>query len=145
VVLGSRGFGPLPRAVMGSVSSNVVRHSHTSVLIVRGEGVGEKDRLPGTILVAIDGSREVTAATQTAVEIANGTDSDLHVLYALETEPYIPHLGPEAWEGWQAALARVKKTPGRGYTSRLSASRPKEGRACRHTSCSANQTRRSLS
>jgi nucleotide-binding universal stress UspA family protein len=35
IVLGSRGLGPLRRAVMGSVSTSVVRHAHSSVLVVR--------------------------------------------------------------------------------------------------------------
>lgn len=39
IVLGSRGRGGIPRALMGSVSDNVVRHAHCPVLIVRGENV----------------------------------------------------------------------------------------------------------
>ena len=35
IVLGSRGLGPLRRALMGSVSDSVVRHTHCPVLIVR--------------------------------------------------------------------------------------------------------------
>jgi nucleotide-binding universal stress UspA family protein len=35
IVLGSRGLGPLRRALMGSVSDSVVRHAHCPVLIVR--------------------------------------------------------------------------------------------------------------
>jgi nucleotide-binding universal stress UspA family protein len=37
VVLGSRGIGLLRRALMGSVSSSVVRHTHCSVLVVRDD------------------------------------------------------------------------------------------------------------
>src|SRR3712207_4825229 len=33
VVVGSRGLGPLKRALMGSVSESVLRHAHTSVLV----------------------------------------------------------------------------------------------------------------
>jgi nucleotide-binding universal stress UspA family protein len=36
IVLGSRGLGPLRRALMGSVSDSVVRHAHCPVLVVRG-------------------------------------------------------------------------------------------------------------
>jgi nucleotide-binding universal stress UspA family protein len=36
IVLGSRGLGGVRRALMGSVSDSVVRHAHTSVLVVRG-------------------------------------------------------------------------------------------------------------
>jgi len=35
IVLGSRGVGPLRRALMGSVSDSVVRHAHSPVLVVR--------------------------------------------------------------------------------------------------------------
>jgi len=35
IVLGSRGLGPLRRALMGSVSASVVRHAHCPVLVVR--------------------------------------------------------------------------------------------------------------
>jgi nucleotide-binding universal stress UspA family protein len=35
IVLGSRGLGPLRRALMGSVSDCVVRHAHCPVLVVR--------------------------------------------------------------------------------------------------------------
>ena len=37
VVMGSRGFGGIRRALMGSVSDSVVRHAHCPVLVVRGE------------------------------------------------------------------------------------------------------------
>jgi nucleotide-binding universal stress UspA family protein len=37
IVLGSRGLGPLRRALMGSVSDSVVRHAHCPVLLVRPE------------------------------------------------------------------------------------------------------------
>ena len=35
IVLGSRGRGPLRRALMGSVSDSVVRHAHCPILVVR--------------------------------------------------------------------------------------------------------------
>jgi nucleotide-binding universal stress UspA family protein len=37
IVMGSRGLGGVRRALMGSVSSSVVRHAHCLVLIVRPE------------------------------------------------------------------------------------------------------------
>ena len=37
VVVGSRGFDLLRRALLGSVSESVVRHAHCSVLVVRGQ------------------------------------------------------------------------------------------------------------
>ena len=56
VVVGSRGLGPLRRALMGSVSETVVGHAHCSVLVVRGEDHDE-GYLPGRVLLALDGSK----------------------------------------------------------------------------------------
>ncbi|HEX2728739.1 MAG TPA: universal stress protein [Rubrobacteraceae bacterium] len=36
IVVGSRGLGPLRRALVGSVSGSVVHHAHCPVLVVRG-------------------------------------------------------------------------------------------------------------
>ena len=103
VVLGSRGLGSLRRALLGSVSSSVVRHANGSVLVVRGE-----QGLPGRILLATDGSGEARTAREAAVEIAAATGSELHILYVLDTRPYRPYPGPEMWEGWEAVLERAK-------------------------------------
>jgi nucleotide-binding universal stress UspA family protein len=84
IVVGSRGLGLLNRALMGSVSSSVVRHAHCSVLVVRD---GEGDYLPGTILLAVDGSEEASAAARTAVELAERMDSELHMVYVGEITP----------------------------------------------------------
>jgi nucleotide-binding universal stress UspA family protein len=97
VIVGSHGFGPFKRVLLGSVSDSVVRHAHTSVLVVRGEA----HRLPGRVLLAIDGSEESHLATKSAVEVAGATGSELHVLSVLETAqllPYMPYPGFEAWE-----------------------------------------------
>ncbi len=100
----------MKRAVMGSVSESVVKHAHCPVLVVRGYGDEGKEYLPGRILLAFDGSKEATAAAQAAVEIASGTGSELHVVYVLQPERYMPyHPGPEAWE-WEANLARAKRS-----------------------------------
>jgi nucleotide-binding universal stress UspA family protein len=97
VIVGSHGFGPFKRVLLGSVSDSVVRHAHTSVLVVRGE----VHRLPGRVLLAIDGSKESHHATRAAVEAARAAGSELHVLSVLETAqllPQMPYPGPEAWE-----------------------------------------------
>jgi nucleotide-binding universal stress UspA family protein len=107
VVLGSRGLRPLKRALIGSVSDSVVRHAHGSVLVVRGNG-RERDYLPGRILLALDGSREAAAASRTAVEIANATGSELHILFALFTSETLPYPYPYARERWEARVERAK-------------------------------------
>ena len=40
VIMGSHGFGPFKRVLLGSVSDSVVRHAWCSVLVVRGEDRG---------------------------------------------------------------------------------------------------------
>jgi nucleotide-binding universal stress UspA family protein len=97
VIVGSHGFSPFKRVLLGSVSDSVVRHAKTSVLVVRGEA----DQLPGRVLLAIDGSKESHLATRAAAEVAGATGSELHVLSVLETAqllPYMPYPGFEAWE-----------------------------------------------
>jgi len=103
VVLGSRGFGSLKRALLGSVSNGVVRHTHSSVLVVRGSGEG--DQPPGRILLAVDGSGEAAAAAEAAVEISSATGSKLHVLSVLRS----PYPGPETWDIGEERLKRVRR------------------------------------
>jgi nucleotide-binding universal stress UspA family protein len=107
VVVGSRGLGPIRRALMGSVSSSVVRHAHCPVLVVRNSGGGSE--LPRKILLAFDGSGEAQLAARAAVEITGADNSELHVLYTMQTERYRPYPGPEVWEGWEANLERAKR------------------------------------
>jgi nucleotide-binding universal stress UspA family protein len=86
IVLGSRGLGPLKRALMGSVSDSVVRHAHCPVMVVR-DGEREGDYLLGKILLALDGSKEAHAAALTAVELADRMDSELHIVHVGEVRP----------------------------------------------------------
>ncbi len=111
VVLGSRGLGPLKRALMGSVSLSVVRHAHCPVLVVRGNARNGRagEGVPGRILLAVDGSREATAAREAAVRISNASDSELHVVFVLPTESYVPHLGPGIREDWEGIFERAKQ------------------------------------
>jgi nucleotide-binding universal stress UspA family protein len=77
IVMGSRGFGALRRALTGSVSDSVVRHAHCPVMVVRGEPVV----FPTKILVATDGSEEANLAASSAADLANSTGSELHLTY----------------------------------------------------------------
>ena len=109
-VVGSRGLGPLRRALMGSVSNSVVRHAHGSVLVVGGDQYRAEDYLPGRILVPIDGSRGAYAAAEAAAEISNATGSELHLHHVLPMEWLAPLLGPEAWEMSEVKLEQRKRT-----------------------------------
>jgi nucleotide-binding universal stress UspA family protein len=88
IVVGSRGRGRIRRALMGSVSDSVVRHAHCPVMVVRDDE-HQRDDLPGKILLAVDGSEEASAAVRTAVELAERTDSELHVVHVGEVRPVI--------------------------------------------------------
>ena len=48
IVMGSRGYGPIRQALIGSVSDSVVRHAHCPVMVVRGEPLA----FPTNILLA---------------------------------------------------------------------------------------------
>jgi nucleotide-binding universal stress UspA family protein len=111
VVVGSRGHGPLRRALMGSVSESVVRHAHCSVLVVRGQE-RHAGYLPGRVLLALDGSRRANRAERSAAEISAATGSVLDIVRVLEAERYRPYPGPEYWEGWEADLERSKRQVG---------------------------------
>ncbi|MEJ7843117.1 MAG: universal stress protein [Rubrobacter sp.] len=84
VVVGSRGLGPIGRAVMGNVSGSVVRHAHCPVLVVRGAGHDE-NRL-GPVVLAVDGSEESKLAIRAATEISASTGFPVHVIYVIPTE-----------------------------------------------------------
>ena len=71
IVIGSRGIGPVRRAVMGSVSGSVLRHAHCPVMVVRGK-VEEEVTAVGPIVLAVDGSEEAQLATIAAAEFSQG-------------------------------------------------------------------------
>lgn len=94
VVMGSRGLGGIRRALMGSVSDSVVRHAHCPVLVVRGREGGEPVLFSGRILVATDGSEEAGLALKTAVDLANSTNSELHVVHVGHLLGYVGYVAP---------------------------------------------------
>jgi nucleotide-binding universal stress UspA family protein len=121
IVVGSRGLGAFGRSLMGGVSESVVRHAHCPVLVVRGEPVV----LPTKVLLATDGSKSATHATQAAVELSKKTDSELHVLYVGEPEwveqqedpALIAELGRQFEQGARQVLdAEVEKVRAVGGT-----------------------------
>jgi nucleotide-binding universal stress UspA family protein len=83
VVVGSRGLGGMRRALMGSVSDSIVRHAPCPTLVVRERPLA----FPTTIVLATDGSEEARLATTAAADLAEGTDSELHVV---TVGPFLP-------------------------------------------------------
>ena len=85
VIVGSRGLGPIRRAVIGSVSASVVHHAHCPVLVVRDGRSGGADP-EGPIVLAVDGSGESGLALGAAAEISSATGSAVHLIYVMPTE-----------------------------------------------------------
>ena len=96
VIVGSRGLGPVRRAVMGSVSGSILRHTHCPVMVVRGK-TGDDETAVGAavdpIVLAVDGSEEAKQATKAAAELSGGTGSEVHLMSVLPAPAsmYGPH------------------------------------------------------
>lgn len=61
---------------------------------------------PTRILLATDGSEEAALAEEAAVELAEGTGSELHVVYVVSTVPELPYPRSYAKEQSEALLER---------------------------------------
>lgn len=81
VVVGCRGHGWLRRSLLGSVSSNLVRHAHCPVAVIHDE---EPSAHPAEapVVVGVDGSRVSEAATAVAFEEASLRGVELVAVYA---------------------------------------------------------------
>lgn len=93
-VLGSRGFGPFARALLGSVSDAVLRHAKKPVLIAR------TDRLD-RILVAVDGSEPSRRAAQAAAQLARRVGASVALVHAA---PLLPSAGGLTKDEVESAL-----------------------------------------
>ncbi|HYB81974.1 MAG TPA: universal stress protein, partial [Mycobacterium sp.] len=80
IVVGSSGRGLLSRAVLGSVSSTVVRHANCPVAVIRDEELPDPQQ--GPVLVGIDGSPASELATAIAFDEASWRGVDLMALHA---------------------------------------------------------------
>jgi nucleotide-binding universal stress UspA family protein len=119
IVMGSRGYGPIRQALIGSVSDSVVRHAHCPVMVVRGQALA----FPFRILLATDGSKEVDLASATAADVAERTGSELHVVHVGEVRPvyhperhgYLSHyeeLREEAQHLLEGQVKQIESTGG---------------------------------
>ena len=114
VILGSRGLGPIKRALMGGVSDSVVRHAHCPVLVVRGGGRADAD---GPTVLAVDGSEESKLATRAATELSAATKVPIHVMYVMPSaeQLYGRHLYSK---DVRESLLEEAKTEGRRFLDR---------------------------
>lgn len=83
IVIGSRGFGCVKSALMGSVSSGLLHHADRPVLVVppSADEVGT-----GPVLIAFDGSDAARAAVAAAAELFAGREATVETVWV----PYAP-------------------------------------------------------
>ena len=83
VVVGCRGHGAVGRAVLGSVSSGLVRHAHCPVAVIHDEDPLMDNPAQAPVLVGIDGSPASEAATAIAFDEAARRGVELIALHAI--------------------------------------------------------------
>lgn len=106
IVMGSRGQGGIRRALMGSVSEDVVRHAHCPVFVVR-RPIGQT-LLPARVVLAVDGSPESDAAAGLAAELASSADSELYLVH-VGPSAHLPYEHPYLAENVESYLEQAKK------------------------------------
>src|SRR5215211_5720812 len=81
------------------------RNRSDAIIHFAGTALSEENQMsifPTTILLATDGSSEAQSATQTAVDLGQKTDSELHVVHVLDIAPsnklYPDAIDPEGVE-----------------------------------------------
>jgi nucleotide-binding universal stress UspA family protein len=110
VVLGARGLNPVQRALLGSVSIAVVRHTHCPVLVVRGRRRGIR-----TIVLGVDGSPDSLSAASFVGSLPLDPGHRLTLVAAVPPPPVPPafELGSsalfldETLTRWQTEAERV--------------------------------------
>lgn len=82
VVVGCRGEDAVARALLGSVSSNLVHHAHCPVAVVHDDDPRATRDLEAPVVVGIDGSPTSELATEIAFNEAAGRGVGLVALHA---------------------------------------------------------------
>lgn len=82
VVVGCRGESAVTRALLGSVSSNLVHHAHCPVAVIHDEDPLTTRSLQAPVVVGIDGSPTSELATEIAFEEASRRGVGLVALHA---------------------------------------------------------------
>ena len=110
IVIGRRGLGIVRAALLGSVSTEVVRRSNVPVLIVRALDDFTREA-PLRLVLAVDGSESAMRAATFASRLASLCDGEVHVLH-VQPELTVAGsiLGPreeliDHWSGKHAQMA----------------------------------------
>ena len=82
VVLGSRGLGEFSGGVLGSVTSALAHHAHSSVAVIRQWPRHKDPTAQGAVVVGVDGSAFSEPAVAAAFDEASLRGADLIVLHA---------------------------------------------------------------
>src|SRR5262249_31791079 len=85
IVVGSHGMGVMERLLIGSVSENVARYSHCSVLVARGDSLQRA-------IIAVDGSESADRALAAFVRLPLPDDLELIVMPVLRPGAALPPL-----------------------------------------------------
>lgn len=83
VVVGCHGHGVVGRAVLGSVSSGLVRHAHCPVAVIHDEDPLMEHPAQAPVLVGIDGTPASESATAIAFDEASRRGVELVALHAI--------------------------------------------------------------
>ena len=83
MVVGSHGRGGLARAIIGSVSSSLVRHAHCPVAVIRDEDLMAAVPADAPVVVGIDGSPASEQATAIAFDEASWRKVDLVAVHSV--------------------------------------------------------------
>ena len=123
VVLGARGLTPLKRALLGSVSTAVVRHAHCPVLVVRGRPQGLRE-----IVVGVDGSPDSLGAVAFLGSLPLDPQAQLTLVGAVVVPPPLlasPEMGAgplfldETLARWEAEAERALETAAASFKGKV--------------------------
>ena len=103
IVVGSNGRGAVNRAVVGSVSSGVVRSAKCPVAVIRDEAPQLADPERAPVLLGVDCSPASELAVAVAFEEASGRGVRLTALHAWGDVAAFER----AWQDWESEAQRV--------------------------------------
>jgi nucleotide-binding universal stress UspA family protein len=117
MVVGTYGRGALARGLLGSVSSELMRHSHCPVAVIRDEDPRMPHPAQAPVLLGTDGSPASELATAIAFEEASRRHVDLIALHAWSDKEIFELPGLD-WSAVEAEEERLLAEALAGYQER---------------------------